>query len=124
MTELDPNLDRQIQKLHQLTVYMRWLTVIFSWLTLGLFGLWGLRDEIKLWFDYFTWSAVSYGLSYNHLPSFCLAFCIGITLSVLVWQSRNILWGLPDQEKYRLKQKVKRIIAAGSSHPLWKFIVE
>ena len=124
MTELDPNLNRQIKKLHQITVYMRWLTVVLCWLTLGIFGIWGLRNEISLWFDYFTWSAVRYAIHFNPLPSFCLAFCIGITVSVLVWQSRNIIWGLPDKEKYLLQQKVKRILATGSSHPLWKFIVE
>ena len=124
MTELDPKLNRQIEKLHQLTVYARWLLVLFCWSTIGVFGLFGLRTEINLWFDYFTWSAVRYGISYNLLPSLCLAFCIGLTLSVLVWQSRNIIWGLPAQERYRLQQQVKRILAAGSSHPLWKFIVE
>lgn len=124
MTELDPNLNRQIKKLHRITVYMRWLTVVLCWLTLGTFGLWSLRNEISLWFDYFTWSAVRYAIHFNPLPSLCLAFCIGITLSVLVWQSRNIIWGLPAQEKYRLQQKVKLILAAGSSHPLWKFIAD
>ena len=124
MTELDPSLNKQIQKLHRITVYMRWLTVMLCWLTLGLFGLWGLRHEISLWFDYFTWSAVRYAIYFNFLPSLCLAFCLGITLSVLVWQSRNIIWGLPTEEKYLLQKKVKRILAAGSSHPLWKFIVE
>lgn len=124
MTELDPSLDRQVKKLYQINIYMRWLTISFCWLTLGLFGLWGLRHEISLWFKYFTWSAVRYAIHFNPLPSLCLAFCIGITVSVLVWQSRNIIWGLPVPEKYRLQQKVKRIIAAGSSHPLWKFIHE
>ena len=122
MTELEPNLDKQIKKLYQLTIYGRWLLVVFSWLTLGIFGLWGLRKEIELWFDYFTWSAVRYAIHFNPLPSLCLAFCIGMTLSVLVWQSRNIIWGLPAPEKYRLEQRVKRILAAGSSHPLWKWI--
>ena len=124
MAELEPKLNRQVEKLHQLTVYARWLLVLFCWSTIGIFGLLSLRTEINLWFEYFTWSAVRYGISYNLLPSLCVAFCIGLTLSVLVWQSRNILWGLPAQERYRLQQQVKRIMAAGSSHPLWKFIVE
>ena len=124
MTELDPTLKRQVKKLYQFTVYARWLLVLFCWSTIGIFGLFSLRTEINLWFDYFTWSAVRYGISYNLLPSLCVAFCIGLTISVLVWQSRNIIWGLPAQERYRLEQQVKRIMAAGSSHPLWKFIVE
>lgn len=122
MTELDSDLNRQIKKLHRLTVYIRWLTVLLSWLTLGIFGIYSLRQPISLWFDYFTFSAVRYTIHFNPLPSLCLAFCIGMSVSVLVWQSRNIIWGLSAQEKYRLEQKVKQIIAKGSSHPLWRFI--
>ena len=124
MTELEPNLNKQIKKLYQLTIYLRWLIVLLCWLTLGIFGLWGLRNEIQLWFDYFTWSAVRYAIHFNPVPSLCLAFCVGMTISALVWQSRNIIWGLPPQEKYRLEQRVKRILSIGSSHPLWRFIAK
>lgn len=123
MTKLDPNLNRKIKKLHRLTVCFRWFTVILCWLTLGIFGIRSLLPQIRLWLDYFTWSAVRYTIHFNPLPSLCLAFCIGMTISVLVWQSRNIIWGLSPQEKYRLEQKVHKIIAKGSSHPLWRFIV-
>lgn len=123
MTELKPNLNKQIKKLHRLTVCTRWLTVVLCWLTLGIFGIKSLLPAIHLWFDYFTWSAVRYTIHFNPLPSICLTFCVGMTVSVLVWQSRNILWGLSPQEKYRLEQKVQKIIAQGSSHPLWRFIV-
>ena len=122
MTDLKPNLDKQVKKLYQLTIYGKWLLVLCSWLTLGIFGLWGLRHEIDLWLDYFTWSAVRYGIHFNPIPSLCVAFCIGMTVSVLVWQSRNIIWGLPAPERYRLEQRVKRILADGSSHPLRKWI--
>lgn len=122
MTELDPNLRKQVKKLHQLTVYARWLSVLFCWLTLGTFGLWGLRAEIQRLFDYFTWAALRYSLSFNLGPSLCLSLCIGLTASVLVWQSRNIIWGLPLKERYRLQQQVKKILASGTSHPLSKWI--
>lgn len=123
MIEIDPKLDRQIKKLHRLTVCFRWFTVVLCWLTLGIFGIRSLLPQINLWLDYFTWSAVRYTIHFNPLPSLSLAFCIGMTISVLVWQSRNIIWGLSPQEKYRLEQKVHKIIAKGSSHPLWRFIV-
>lgn len=113
---------RQVQRLHRITVYTRWLVVILCWLTFGVYGIWGLRQEIALWLDYFTWTAVRYGIAYNPLPSLCLAFCIGMSASVLVWQSRNIIWGLPARERYRLEQQVKRIVAKGPNHPLWKWI--
>ncbi|BAU65745.1 hypothetical protein STA3757_31360 [Stanieria sp. NIES-3757] len=122
MTELDPNLRKQVKRLHQLTVYARWSLVVFSWLTLGTFGLWGLRAEIQRLLDYFTWAGLRYSLSYNLGSSLCLSVCIGLTVSVLVWQSRNIIWGLPLRERYRLQQQVKEILASGTSHPLWKWI--
>jgi hypothetical protein len=121
MIERDPNLKRPMQKLHQLTVYGRWFVVAFCWLSLGSFGIWGLREEIPLWQEYFTWTAVRYGLAY-HVPStFCLAFCLGLTMAVLIWQSRNILWGMPTREKQRLEKQVKKIYASGPTHPLWNW---
>jgi hypothetical protein len=117
-----PHYPKQVQRLHRITVYTRWLVVILCWLTFGVYGIWGLRQEIALWLDYFTWAAVRYGIAYNPLPSLALAFCIGMSASVLVWQSRNIIWGLPVKERYRLEQQVKKIMAKGPNHPLWKWI--
>jgi hypothetical protein len=45
-----------------------------------------------------------------------------MTLAVLIWQSRNILFGLPENEQRRLEQQVLRIREQGQSHPLWKWI--
>jgi len=47
-----------------------------------------------------------------------------VTTSVLVWQSRNILWGLPLAEQEKLKKQVYRIRQQGSSHPLWKWVCQ
>ncbi|AFZ30844.1 hypothetical protein Glo7428_2332 [Gloeocapsa sp. PCC 7428] len=118
----DTTFKQQVEKLHQLTVYGRWLFVGILWLTIGLLSLWGLREEIALWRQYFTWVAVRYGLYYNPIPTLGLAICIGMTLSVLIWQSRNILWGIPSQEKRRLEQQVHRIRQQGATHPLWKWV--
>jgi uncharacterized membrane protein len=121
---LDPIFKQQVQRLHQLTVYGRWLVVGLLWVSIGFLSLWGLRAEIVLWRQYFTWVAVRYGLYYNPLPTFGLALCIGMTVSVLVWQSRNILLGLPSEEQQRLEKQVYRIRQQGPSHPLWKRVCQ
>jgi hypothetical protein len=120
----DINIVKQVQKLHRLTVYGRWLFVGFLWLTIAPWCLWSLREEIALWRQYFTWVAVRYGLYFHPFATLGLAFCIGMTVAVLVWQSRNILFGLPQQDKERLEKQVFRIRQQGPSHPLWKWICQ
>lgn len=122
--KLDQTFKQQVERLHRLTVYGRWLFVILLWVSIGFLSLWGLRLEIVLWRQYFTWVAVRYGLYYNPLPTFGLAFCIGMTVAVLVWQSRNILLGLSHPEQRRLEQQVCRIRQQGPSHPLWKWVCQ
>ncbi len=122
MTKFNSDLEHKVARLHRLTVYGRWLFVLVSWLTLGSYAFWSLKEEIALVFDYFTWAAVYYGFHFNFLPTLCLAFCVGVTISVLVWQSRNIIWGLPADEQRQLKKQVKKIQARGKKHPLWRWI--
>ena len=122
MIESKSDFQQKVARLHRLTVYGRWLFILVSWLTLGVYALWNLKEEIALWFDYFTWAAVYYGFHFNFFPTLCLAFCVGSTVSVLVWQSRNIIWGLPTHEQRRLEKQVKKILKQGSKHPLWKWI--
>ncbi len=121
-SELDPTLQTQVLRLHQLTVYGRWIVVSLLWLTLAPLCLWGWRYEISLMRSHFTWSALRYGVIFNPLPALGLGFCIGMTTAVLLWQSRNILIGLPRLEQQRLEQQVRRIGQQGASHPLWKWI--
>ncbi len=109
MTEQNPDFRKKVDDYYQSMVWSRWKLVIFLWLTLGTYSIWGLRNEIKLWLDHFTWAAVRYGLMFNMFYTVCLGICIGFTLSTLVWQSRNIVWGLSDKEKYYLEQKAKDI---------------
>ncbi|MUH01430.1 hypothetical protein F7734_57860 [Scytonema sp. UIC 10036] len=113
---------QQVLRLHQLQVGARWLFVSFLWLTLAPVCLWNLREEIVLWRQYFTWVAVRYGLYYHPLSTLGLSFCIGMTLAVLIWQSRNILFGIPEDEKQRLEKQVFQIRQQGPSHPLWKWV--
>jgi len=120
--ENDSIFQAEVQRLHELTVYGRWLVVGFLWLSVGALSLWGLRSEIALWLENFTWAAVRYGLVYNRLPAVGLGLCVGMTVAVLVWQSRNILLGLPRKEQQRLEQQVRRIRQQGRSHPLWRWV--
>jgi hypothetical protein len=122
--ELDPTFERQVQKLYRLIAYSRWLVVGCLWLSIGVLSLWGLRAEIALLLQYFTWVAVRYGLYYNPLPTFGLAFCSVMTISTLIWQSRILLFGLPPKELRRLVKQVQQIRQQGSSHPLWKWICQ
>lgn len=125
MIETDPNLSKQVQNLYRLSILARWFFVVFSWLTLGTFGIWGLRHEIALWSQYFTWTALRYGIAYNRVASFCVAFCIGITTAVLIRQTINILrGGLSRREKHALEQKVLKIRARGPLDPLWKWVIQ
>lgn len=113
----------QVQRLHRLTVYGRWLFVGCLWVIIAPVCLWNLRYDFTLWQQYFTWVAVRYALAFHPLATVGLAFCIGMTVSVLVWQSRNILIGLPQPEKQRLEKQVFKIRQQGPSHPLWKFVI-
>ncbi|WP_225913975.1 hypothetical protein [Leptolyngbya ohadii] len=118
----DPQFERQVQRLHQLTVYGRWLLVGLLWLTIAPLCLWHLRSEFALWHDYFTWTAVRYSLAYNRFATAGLAVCIGMTISTLIWQSRNLLWKLPASERKRLERQVLQIRRKGKRHILWKWV--
>jgi hypothetical protein len=125
MNDLDFQLHKQVQRLYQLNLYGRWFFVVICWLSLGTLGVWGLRHEFPIWQDYFTWTALRYGLAYNLSYTLCIGFCIGLTASVLVWQSYNLLHGgIAPHERQRLERKVKKIRLIGSRHPLWKWIVD
>ena len=114
--------DRDIERLHQLTVVARWLFVLLLWSSIGVWSLWSLREDIALWLDYFTWVAVFYSFTYNRLAAIGLGVCVGMTLGVMVWQSRNILRGLPAEERSRLERLAREIRDRGPKHPLWRFL--
>ncbi|HEY9647399.1 MAG TPA: hypothetical protein V6C88_13560 [Chroococcidiopsis sp.] len=121
--EMDPVFRQQVERLHALTIYARWAVAGGLWVIVSPFCLWALRDEIKLWREYFTWTAVRFGLAYNPLPAFGLALCIGMTVSVLLWQSSVIVWGLSDRQRHQLENQVFKIRHQGKSHPLWRWVV-
>ncbi len=113
---------QQLTRLHELTVYTRWALVSALWLTVVPFSLWELRADIALWQVYFTWAAVRYALLYNPVAALGLTLTVALTLSTLMWQSRNILLGLPTAEIHRLERQLQRIHRQGVSHPLWRWV--
>lgn len=123
-SDIDPAFHAKVARLYQLTVYSRWLLVGLMWTTVGALSVWGWRYELSLLSSYFTWAALRYGIIFNPSPAIGLTICIAMTASVIVWQSRNILLGIPRQEQKRLEQQVHRICQQGISHPLWKWIVK
>ncbi|HEY9623316.1 MAG TPA: hypothetical protein V6C78_23370 [Crinalium sp.] len=118
----DPAFKRQIQRLHNLTVYGRWAVVALLWLCLAPLSIWGLRSEIPIWRDYFTWTALRFGLAYHPFSAFGLSLCIGATVAVLLWQSHNILFGPSHRQMKRLENQLLRIRQQGQTHPLWKWV--
>ncbi|WP_404785310.1 hypothetical protein [Altericista sp. CCNU0014] len=117
-----PSHQVEIQRLHRLTVYGRWLVVLALWLTVGALSLWQLRFRIQLLMDYFTWVAVRYGLAYHQGAALGLALCLGATAAVMTWHSRNLMFGLPKHEQLRLQQQLLRIQQQGPTHPLWRWV--
>ncbi|MDY6784882.1 MAG: hypothetical protein SW833_20470 [Cyanobacteriota bacterium] len=121
---INKNLDRQVLKLHQFSLYRRWLFVGLCWLGLAPVSLWILREQISLGMEHFTWALVRYSVIFYLTPSLCLGFCVATTTAVLVWQSSNILFGFSPEYRRRLERQVFRIRASGQSHPLWKRVCQ
>jgi hypothetical protein len=122
--ELDrsPDLDIQVAKLHRLAGWTRWLFVMFSWLTIGWWSLWELRESIVLLSEYFSWAGVVYGY-YFHLGAGCgLLMCLLFTCSSIVWQISHTVGGLSARERHQLELKVNQIQEKGSRHWLWHWI--
>jgi hypothetical protein len=122
--DLDPVFKNQIKNLYHLNVRTRWIVILLLWCTVGVYSLWELRYPISLIQEDFTWAAVKYAFSFQPLPAFGLCLCIGMMTGTLVWQSRNQIWGIPAQEQHDLAQQVCQIRKQGSSHPLWKLVVQ
>ena len=118
----DPAFIQAIDRLHQLNVIGRWLTLLVLWLTVGSWSLWQLRKTWQTLQDYFTWSAIRVGLMFHPIAAVGLGLCIGLTLSTLIGQSRNLIWGLPDYERTSLHDRVLKIQQQGRSHPLWNWV--
>lgn len=114
---------RQIERLLTVQTRQRWLVNTLVWLTVGTASIWCLHEDIALWQEFFTWSAVRISLQNNRLAFLGLGLCLSMTLSTLVWQSWQILWGVGKSEHRQLRKEVAEILATGENHPLWRSVV-
>lgn len=92
------------------------------WLTVGPLTLWLLRSEISLLFDYFTWTAVYYGLKYNFPGAVGFFLCTGLALTLLIREIRHLTLGISVVERKRLEHQLSQIRRQGDSHPLWSLV--
>lgn len=122
--EDDPILEQQVEKLHLISIYSRWILVLFCWLTLVPWGLWQLRDTLSLCRQYCTWAIWRVDMFEFHFGAgLAIIFTIAFTTSTLVWQSYHILnGGLSEKEKYYLAKKVKKINQQGRKNFLWHWL--
>jgi hypothetical protein len=112
--------DLEINRLRRALLKRWWGLTGVLWLTVGSLSLWHLRDELTLLKQHFTWTAVRYGLADNRLAALGLASCLGLTVALLVGESRYILFGIAAEEYHRLQKLHQQIEKKGRSHPLWR----
>jgi hypothetical protein len=117
------HIDIKVQRLIEVQIKMRWALVIFLWLTIGTLSLWSLRADIALWIEYFTWAAVRVAIRNDQLPFMGLGLCVAMTLSTLIRQSWDILYGISKQEYQSLVQQVQEIENQGRKHLLWQWVI-
>lgn len=78
------------------------------WLTVGTTSLWGLRRTFEQLRAYFTWAAVRYGLAFNRPAAVGLGLCLGMTVALLMRESRYLLWGLSRRDRAQLSKALYR----------------
>ncbi|BAU44735.1 hypothetical protein [Leptolyngbya sp. O-77] len=120
----DSDFQAEVERLHQHWMNMRWRWLRLLWLAVVPLSLWHLRDEIALWRQYFTWTAVRYGLIYHPLAATGLILCASLTVSTLLWQSCTLLFGIPTDYRRRLSECVLEIRQRGPRHPLWRRVCQ
>jgi hypothetical protein len=112
--------DYLLERLRSVVIRRWWWRTLLLWLTVGSFSLWALREEFMLLQQHFTWTAVRYGLAYHRLAALGLGLCVGLTVALLVGESRHILLGMSDAERQRLQRLHQQIEQKGQKHPLWQ----
>ncbi|MGB3310433.1 MAG: hypothetical protein WBG32_13355 [Nodosilinea sp.] len=114
-----PSYPAPLVRLRAIMLRRWWMVTGLLWLTVAPLSLWSLRPEIAQLRQYFTWSTVRIGLAYNRPAAIGLGLCVGLTVALLVAESRYMLWGMTKEERQRLERLRDRIAAQGPSHPLW-----
>ncbi|NER85245.1 MAG: hypothetical protein F6K42_38245 [Leptolyngbya sp. SIO1D8] len=92
-----------------------WFVTLGLWATVGIASLWSLRKTFYQITEYFTWTAIRYGLGFNRPAAIGLGLCVGLTVALLVKETRFILFGLTRQEQNDLRKALKRHQDASSN---------
>lgn len=85
-----------------------WLTVLVLWASVGVVSIWSLRRTWQQLADYFTWSALRYGLAFNRLAAIGLGLCLGLTVALLVKEVRFFFFGLTQIERQDLIKALQK----------------
>jgi len=85
-----------------------WLTVLVLWASVGVVSVWSLRRTWEQLADYFTWAALRYGLAFNRLAAIGLGLCLGLTVALLVKETRFVLFGLTTTERKTLREELQK----------------
>ncbi len=84
-----------------------WLLNLSLWLTIGVASLWSLRETWRQLANYFTWAALRYGLAFNRLAALGLGLCLGLTVALLIKETRFLLFGLTHKERRELLKALR-----------------
>lgn len=85
-----------------------WLVVLMLWASVGVASIWHLRRTWQQLGDYFTWAALRYGLGFNRLAAIGLGLCLGLTVALLVKETRYFLFGLTTSERRTLLKALRK----------------
>lgn len=85
-----------------------WWLALGLWLTLAPISLWQLRTTGQQLAEHFTWAALRYGLAFNRGAAAGLGLCCGLTVALLLSETRYLYGGLSRRERYRLIQALRQ----------------
>jgi hypothetical protein len=121
MTTTD--LDRQVAKLRRVDMCLRWLLVLFLWMTLGAWSCWDMRESLSQLSEYISMTGLRYSLFFHLWGGGAgLIICVSLTLSSLFWQIGQSLWKISDRERQHLETRVQKIQNIGTKHLFWRWI--
>lgn len=107
-SDISPNEAEQMLIIRQTWMGRWWFIVLGLWLTVGVASLWSLRRTFYQITQYFTWTAIRYGLAFNRLAAIGLGVCIGLTVALLVKETRFQFFGLTPKERQDLRKALER----------------
>lgn len=85
-----------------------WIVVFALWMTVGAASLWSLRRTWHQLAEYFTWAAIRYGLAFNRLAAMGLGICLGLTVVLLIKETRFLFFGLTQKEQQQLLKELRK----------------